>query len=111
MNKCEECSVFNCNACEYVGSDMTCSECTTAGDVFDSLYMTCATPPVVCIDNCITCTDNLSCDKCNIGFVYNTADVKCEMDSTCEANFFSSGTDCVACIENCVVCGNALSCS
>jgi hypothetical protein len=51
--------------------------------------MSCIAPPVVCMDNCLLCTDNASCDMCSIGFVYNTDTSSCEMDATCEAEFFS----------------------
>jgi len=50
----------------------------------------CMAPPVVCMDNCISCTDSDTCEKCNIGFVF-TAGVNaavpgsCEMDTACEA--------------------------
>jgi len=53
----------------------------------------CMAPPVVCMDNCISCTDSDTCEKCNIGFVFTAgvnaaAPGSCEMDTTCAEGLF-----------------------
>jgi hypothetical protein len=63
------------------------------------------------MDDCLICADALTCDMCEIGFVFNKDTNACEMDATCEAEFFSGITGCEPCIANCVVCGNAIFCS
>jgi hypothetical protein len=86
MNTCMECSIFMCNDCSYTSDLFDCAECMT-GLEWSSSMMMCLAPPVVCMDNCNICTDDATCDTCNIGFVYNTdgASPVCKMDSSCVA--------------------------
>ena len=70
-----------------------------------------------CMSNCISCTNNSTCDHCNTSYTWNTTSLSCSPSTpVCASGTFYNSTSgtCIQCssvLTNCETCENSLNCT
>jgi len=93
---CEPCADPNCLACD--DDKHICTECEPQRFFLDPESK--CTP---CIENCLLCTTNTSCDACDTGYQYLVSDNLCQ--GNCPKGYRENEGVCEAClVANCESC-------